>query len=67
MYYNQVKASYSSAGGDSEAPVYRMSNDNLYIIGIHHGSLNSNAYFSPFSGIVSDLVVSDLGVYPLKV
>lgn len=62
MYCNQVKASYSSAGGDSGAPVYRMSNDNLYIIGILHGSLNSNAYFSPLSE-----VVSDLGVHPLKV
>ena len=62
-YYNQVKASYSSAGGDSGAPVYRISFDNLYIIGIHHGVDDDGyAYFSPLSG-----VVSDLGVYPLKV
>lgn len=61
-YYNQVKAAYSSAEGDSGSPVYRISSGDLYIIGIHHGSLNGTAYFSPLSG-----VVSDLGVYPLKV
>lgn len=62
-YYNQVKANYGSAGGDSGAPVYRMSSGKLYIIGIHHGVLeDGSSCFSPLSG-----VVSDLGVYPLKV
>jgi hypothetical protein len=61
-YYNQVTATYPNAQGDSGAAVFRISNDKLYIIGIHHGNSGSNSYFSPLSGIVSDL-----GVYPLKV
>lgn len=63
VYYNQVKATYDSESGDSGAPVYRMSNGNLFIIGIHHGVLpDGSSCFSPLSG-----VVSDLGVYPLMV
>ncbi|MCQ1537205.1 hypothetical protein FTO70_16290 [Methanosarcina sp. KYL-1] len=62
-YYNQVTASYPTTYGDSGAPVYRISSSNkLYIIGINHGFIGSDSYFSPLSG-----VVSDLGVYPLRV
>ena len=56
------KATYPNANGDSGAAIYRISNSNLYIIGIHHGYSGSSSYFSPLPG-----VVSDLGVYPLKV
>lgn len=63
-YYNQVNATYYSEPGDSGSPVYRISNNQLTIIGIHSGKLTNsgNSCFSPLSG-----VVSDLGVYPLKV
>jgi len=61
IYFNQVKATFPSASGDSGAPVFCRSGGKAYIIGIFHGYDSSRlSYFSPLSG-----VISDLGVRPL--
>lgn len=60
-YYNMVYADYSSMGGDSGAPVYMLVNNAIYrILGIHKGTFNGYKWFSPVSGIKSDLGVTPL-------
>lgn len=56
-YYNKVKANYSSTTGDSGAPIYRISSGNYIVLGIHKGTFNGYKWFSPVSGINSDLSV----------
>ena len=61
--YDQCRATYTSASGDSGAPVFReTSTYNVGIMGIHSGRATDNSYtiFSPISGIYTDL-----GVRPL--
>ena len=59
--YNQYFASYSAANGDSGAPVYHVELDHdRIIVGIHVGHFNGVPFFSPVSG-----VQSELGVLPL--
>jgi hypothetical protein len=58
-YFDQVKANYTDAGGDSGAPVYCLDGV-CKIVGIHMGRSSSYTYFSPVSG-----VENDLGVIPL--
>ena len=58
-YFDQVKANYTAAGGDSGAPVYCLDGV-CKIVGIHKGHSSSHTYFSPISG-----VENDLGVIPL--
>jgi len=58
-YFDQVKANYTSADGDSGAPVYCLDGV-CKIVGIHAGIAGGFAYFSPVSG-----VENDLGVIPL--
>ena len=52
---NQCRSNYSSDGGDSGSPVYHMNNNHLELIGIHRASSNLYSYFSPISGVMSDL------------
>lgn len=61
LYYHQVKADYESLGGDSGAPVYVLDGV-CKIIGLHHGRSvdGTTSYFSPVSGIVTDLGVTPL-------
>ncbi|MCK4575013.1 hypothetical protein KAU34_01255 [candidate division WOR-3 bacterium] len=58
-YFDQVKANYTAAGGDSGAPVYCLDGV-CKIVGIHWGHTDLYSYFSPVSG-----VENDLGVIPL--
>ncbi|RZN42792.1 MAG: hypothetical protein EF813_01135 [Methanosarcinales archaeon] len=62
---DQYYADYTSAGGDSGSPVYIYTNHypddpEREIVGIHWGLTSDYAYFSPVSG-----VETDLGVVPL--
>lgn len=58
--YDQCYADYTSAGGDSGAPVYGATMDGVEIFGINWGYCPNYSYFSPISGINIDL-----GVVPL--
>ncbi|MDK2827176.1 MAG: hypothetical protein PWQ63_665 [Methanolobus sp.] len=61
--YDQYIALYSSQGGDSGAPVFRVTgSDEVEIMGIQSGKATDGSYsiFSPISGIYADL-----GVVPL--
>lgn len=60
MLYNQWFANYTSAPGDSGAPVYTLVGTNRELVGIHSGKSGAYATFSPVSGIIADL-----GVLPL--
>lgn len=60
-YYNMVYSNYGSSSGDSGGPVYRIINGNYYLLGIHKGYFHGYSWFSPVSGIKSDL-----GVTPIK-
>ena len=58
---NQYLATYSSATGDSGAPVYeKWSTGENILVGIHMGRFGGNAVFSPVFGIRADL-----GILPL--
>ncbi|MCD4844314.1 MAG: S1 family peptidase, partial [Methanosarcinales archaeon] len=62
---DQYYANYRCAGGDSGSPVYIYTsnypdNPEREIVGIHWGHTSDYAYFSPVSG-----VKTDLGVEPL--
>jgi len=57
ILYNQWRADYYSSGGDSGSPVYHIGSTGREIVGVHWGS---GGWFSPVSGIQSDL-----GVVPL--
>jgi len=59
--YDQWYADYTSAGGDSGSPVYHI-NSNLQreLVGIHWGSTSTYRYFSPISGVQTDLDVTPL-------
>jgi hypothetical protein len=58
---NQYLASYSSASGDSGAPIYeKWSTGENILVGIHMGRLGGNAVFSPVFGIRADLNVIPL-------
>jgi hypothetical protein len=52
-YYKMTSADYSSSLGDSGSPV--ISSGNYYIVGIHKGTFNGYSWFSPVSGIKTDL------------
>ncbi|MFZ3383378.1 MAG: hypothetical protein WA144_05585 [Candidatus Methanoperedens sp.] len=58
-YYNQVKASFYSDGGDSGSPVWYLDGaSNRKIVGIQWGKdASGNSYFSKSSGVKSDLGV----------
>jgi hypothetical protein len=59
--YNQHRASYSSANGDSGAPVYWInSNNQVAIGGIHWGHNSAGSYYSPISQVQYDLGVTPL-------
>lgn len=61
--YDQYIALYSSQGGDSGSPVFRITGiDEVEIMGIQSGKATDGSYsiFSPISGIYADL-----GVVPL--
>jgi hypothetical protein len=58
---DQFRATYSSAGGDSGAPVFTKYGTKVVIRGVHRGSYGSDATFSPISG-----VILDLDVVPIK-
>lgn len=61
ILYDQWKADYDSAGGDSGSPVYHLTDTGeREIVGIHWGSTSSYAYFSPVSGVQADLDVVPL-------
>ncbi|MEA2033909.1 MAG: hypothetical protein U9N40_00210 [Euryarchaeota archaeon] len=59
--YDQYFASYSAANGDSGSPVYHVEPDHdRIVVGIHSGSFNGENYFSPVSGVQSELAVLPL-------
>ncbi|MDV2480999.1 hypothetical protein F8E02_03040 [Methanoculleus sp. Wushi-C6] len=59
--YNQHFASFSATNGDSGAPVYHVEPDHdRIVVGLYSGSFNGENYFSPVSG-----VQSELGVLPI--
>lgn len=58
--YGQWRADYTSASGDSGAPIFKEVTGGVKIVGIHWGASPSYKYFSPVSGIEDDL-----GVVPL--
>lgn len=60
--HQQFKADYTSTGGDSGAPVYKLTPEGVKIVGVNFAYLGENSYFSPISG-----VTSDLGVEPIVV
>ncbi|MFO7275050.1 MAG: S1 family peptidase, partial [Bacillota bacterium] len=54
-YYDQLRATYSRAGGDSGAPVYlRVSSTTTVLKGIHSGHSSGNAVFSHIGWVISD-------------
>jgi hypothetical protein len=59
-YYNMVYADYGSLSGDSGAPVYYMPAGSCTLLGIHKGIFLGYKWFSPVSGIKSDLGVTPL-------
>jgi hypothetical protein len=60
----QFKASYSSDGGDSGAPVFTTtSSGKIVLYGVHWGSTSTSACFSPISGVISDLEVVPYTIY----
>jgi len=59
-YYNMVYADYSSLPGDSGAPVFYMPSGSRTLLGIHKGTFSGYKWFSPVSGITSDLGVTPL-------
>ncbi len=62
--YRQFKADYTSAGGDSGAPVYKLTPpDGVKIVGVNWGYTVNYSYFSPISGVIYDLG----GVEPIEV
>ncbi|WP_052402680.1 S1 family peptidase [Methanococcoides methylutens] len=58
--YDQFRADYDSAGGDSGAPIFSKYGDQVIIHGVHWGSTDTNTYFSPISGVELDLDVTPL-------
>jgi hypothetical protein len=60
-----VIANYSSAGGDSGSPVFRILNkpaaNDVYLGGIHWGGDGSIVVFSPMSGIQRSTAPAELG------
>lgn len=61
--YDQSVASYSSAGGDSGAPVYwynQGASNELLIGGIHWGNSDLGSFFSPIDHVHSELDVTIL-------
>ncbi len=58
--YDQFSASYSSAGGDSGSPVFKVSGDTVKIVGVHRGRWSDDAAFSPINGVIQDLAVTPL-------
>ncbi|MDK2939926.1 MAG: hypothetical protein PWQ51_2091 [Methanolobus sp.] len=58
--YDQYRATYSSSGGDSGAPVYGSVTGGVEVYGAHWGHTTSYSYFSPISGIYEDLGVTPL-------
>jgi len=50
---DMARASYTSAGGDSGGPVYRVSGSQRHILGVHVGALGSNRYYSQIFNIES--------------
>jgi streptogrisin B len=59
-YYNMVYADYSSLPGDSGAPVFYMPSGNRVLLGVHKGTFSGHKWFSPVSGVTSDLGVTPL-------
>jgi len=60
-YNNMVKADYTSVSGDSGAPIYRkISSSDYRLLGIHKGTFYGYKWFSPISGIKSDLGVTPI-------
>jgi hypothetical protein len=59
-YYNMVYADYSSLPGDSGAPVYYAPSSDRILLGVHKGSFSGYKWFSPVSGVISDLGVTPL-------
>jgi hypothetical protein len=55
-----VYADYGSLSGDSGAPVYYMPAGSCTLLGIHKGIFLGYKWFSPVSGIKSDLGVTPL-------
>src|SRR5690606_32770820 len=54
-YYDQLRATYSRARGDSGAPVYlRVSSTTTVLKGIHSGHSSGNAVFSHIGWVISD-------------
>lgn len=61
QYYDLVNTSVYSEEGDSGGPYYTMpTSSECKLYGIHKGTIGSYSYFSPISG-----VKSDLGVIPI--
>lgn len=61
IYFNQVKAALPADRGDSGGPVFCLSGGKAYILGILSGIDGlGTSYFSPVSGIISDLGVKPL-------
>lgn len=58
---NQYVANFACASGDSGAPVYRYNTaGGRDIIGLVWGGSGSDCYFSPVSGVRTDLGVNPL-------
>jgi hypothetical protein len=62
IYTNMVKADYTSQGGDSGAPIYRVipTTSEYRLVGVHKGNFYGYTWFSPISGVISDLGVTPL-------
>lgn len=59
--YDQFTATYSSAAGDSGAPVFTVSGDTARIVGVNWGITDSgDGAFSPISGVIQELDVTPL-------
>ena len=60
--YSQYIAGYSSARGDSGAPVYKQdpNTHNNILVGIQVGYTTEGSLFSPISGVISDLGITPM-------
>ena len=56
---DQFTATYSSATGDSGAPVF-IEGSTVRLVGVHGGRWGDYAYFSPISGVIQDLGITPL-------
>lgn len=55
--YEQFVADYTSGSGDSGCPVFKTTVNGVKLVGVHWGHNSTRSFFSPISGVESDLGV----------